>query len=388
VLATKTGLRSGRSEYRVRPADLEALLARITVPAPLPLDAIRPKEAAAIFAGRSLPLRRDRERHTEAVRAEVQRGRLTAYVIAGVTRYSRSEGQEVAKLRDQEGYSFEPTPRFRVLKAERKRAQHDGQVTAKEAAESCGVAEYTVQRWARKGRYGAVKRGGRWFLDEAQLPRHKPRAKAMPPVTVTCAVCKRRFDRPASQVRKTEQRAKDAGRPVLFFCLTHRNTEEARTLLGHPARKKRPKLSAETRARQGAAQRAKWTPERRVKQGERARQMSKRAKAGDHARRIANMARTRYGSDLDEKDVLQGITARRVRKGVGESDRVRKADDRAQQAVALREAGLTDEQIEAKLKIGDRQLRNYFRKAGSPRPGGRPKKPETTPPDGKPEITP
>jgi hypothetical protein len=365
VLATSTGLRSGRSAYRVRPADLEALLARITVPAPIPLDAIRPGEAAEVFAGRSSLARRDRERHTEAVRAEVERGRLTAYVIAGATRYSRSQVEDVAEFREQEGYGFEPAPRRRASKAERIRAQRDRLLTVKDAARDCGRAVSTVRKWATEGRYGAVKRGGQWFLDEVQLPPSKTRAKPMSPsrVTVTCAACGNPTDeRYASEVRKTEQRARSAGRPVLFFhreCLT---TEKARVLLGHPARKKRPKLSAETRARQGAAQRATWTPERRAKQRERALQMSKRAKAGDHARRIAKMARTRYGSGLSEQDVLRGITTRRARGAA----RVRAAADRGLQAVELRRVGLTDEQIRSELSISRRQLLRYYARAGMP----------------------
>jgi hypothetical protein len=174
-------------------------------------------------------------------------------------------------------------------------------------------------------------------------------------------------------VRRTEQRQKNAGRSVLFFCITCLNDKKARTLLGHPERKRRPKHSAETRARQSAARRASWTPERARAQSELARQMHKRFTAGEYARRVVKANRTRRGVDLDEKEVLKGITTRRVRKGVRNSERVRAPAVRAQEAVQLREAGRTDEQIRDELHIGERQLRNYFREAGTPRPGGRPK---------------
>ena len=362
MLATRPGLRSGRSAYAVRASDLEALLARITDPAPLPHDPIRPGEAAEIFADRSSLSRRDRERHAEALRAEVERGRLTAYVIAGVTRYSRANVVEVAKLREEEGYRFEPSRRDRAAKAERVRAQRDNLRTLKESAALCGVHESTAYRWHVEGRYGAERHGRRRLFPAARLPTtaqgHAKPIKGRR--TVKCAVCPRTHERYASEVRRTEQRQKRAGRAVLFFCREHLNTEKARTLLGHPARRPRPPRSAETRARQGAAQRATWTPERRARQRERALLMSKHAKAGDHARRIVKMARTRHGSDLNEQDVLRGITTRRA----GNSARSAAARTRAQEAVELRKDGRTDEEIRDKLRIGRSQLFRYYAEAG------------------------
>ncbi len=380
TLASKPGLRSGRSAYLIQPEDLEQHLARITVPGPLPLDAIRPGEAAEIFAGRSSLNRRDRERHTEAVRAEVKRGRLKAYVLAGAVRYSRTEVEEVARTRDEEGYRFEASPHHRAGKAERVRGQRDGLVTVEDAARACGRAVSTVRVWATEGRHGSVKRGGRWFLDEAKLPPPKARARALPQVIVSCAVCRDPLKRYASEVRKTEQRAKDAGRPVLFFCSTCFNTEKARTLLGHPARKSRPPRSAEARARQGAAERAAWTPERRVQQRERGAQINKDATATDEARRIVEGVRTRHGSDLTVEDELRRISARRQLNGVQNRKRDRAAADRAQQAIALREAGRTDEEICEQLGIADpRTLRRYYVKAKLPPRKRGPRVSDTTP---------
>lgn len=374
-LVTRPGPRSGRSAYRVRPVDLEALLARITIPAPLPLDAIRPQQAAEIFAGRPLPERRDRERHTEAVHAEVERGRLIAYELVGVTRYSRAGVERVAEERRGEGYGFEPAHRGRAAKAERVRAQREKLLTVKEFAERSGVHKATAYRWHVEERYGAVRRGRRRFFPEALLPEGvQGHASPRERVTVVCAVCGTEHERYASEVRRTEQRQKRAGQPVQFFCSGCLHTEKARTLLGNPARRPRSKPSAETRQRRGKAIAAAWTPERKAEQAERMRGRNKDTKAGDYADRKVKEVQTRYGVKRTKKEMLDSITTGRSTKAVRTSARVRAADDRAREAVALREAGLTDEEICRKLMIGDRQLRNYFREAGLPsRKRGRPK---------------
>jgi hypothetical protein len=366
VLATKPGLRSGRSAYRVRPTDLEALLARLG----LPHEPIRLKETAEIFAGRSLSKgSREYERHAEAVRAEVKRGRLTVFVIEpGFTRYSRPRVEEVAELRRGEGYGFEPAHRRRAAKAERVRAQRDDLLTLKESAARCGVHASTAYKWHVEERYGAVKHGRRRFFPAARLPitvqGHAKPTKGR--VTVTCAVCGTEHERYASEVRKTEQRAKSAGRPVLFFCREHLNTEKARTLLGHPARKRRPKPSAETRARQSTAQRAAWPPKRKAQQGKRMKERNERVTAGEYARRKVNEVRTRYGSEVDEREILTGITTRRSTQAVRKSKRVLAAAARAQEAVEMRQAGLADDEICSRLMISPRQLKRHYAAAGLP----------------------
>ncbi len=374
VMATRKGSqRAGRSHYSVQAGDLEALLARITAPAPLPSDAITPGRAAAmlaeLLAGKPMKARATLERCVERLAREADRGRLTRYIIAGQRRYSEVEVEALAPELAAEGVGWGALDRRAARSSRIERERRDGEVTVAEAAERCNVRPATARGWARDGLYGARQSPGQWYFDAEKLPApRKPRAAQQDKVTVVCDECGDDLgERYASEARRSRH-----------FCEGCLPVVREREGWSRGPRNISPEARARMTAKRG---RIRVTDEERARRSERAlahnRELSKSTTR--HPARVAKMMRTRYGRELTEEEIRRhaGRALSRAQLGSPRSQNTRELENRVRELWAL---DFTAEQIADQLRaenwgrITSRYIWKMRERLGLPRrkPGRRP----------------
>jgi hypothetical protein len=315
----------GKSSYGVREADCEQLAARISTP-PLPADAIWPGEAVEILAGRVLRFGTAYTRQWKRLQGEVNRGRLTEYVLvdgapaAGQRRYSRKEVRALARRLSKEGITSAPSSRRRVVEAAAKRVEGEGLIDTAAAAKLGNVERTVPARWGHEGRYGARKIDGEWFFEKAQVETYRRRAAPERPVNVVCAVCRKPHSVSAPASRRAWARAREAGRAAPQFFHPECLVEQPGAYVLRIAERK-PKGEYRSCATQ-----AQWDAgvRDRVKTGERlSHEMTELHKnPARHTALIDKTTQTRYGHPLSEERRAELETAARGR-ALTDSDRSR-----------------------------------------------------------------
>lgn len=365
--------------YRVRSADLSALLERACVPSPpLPVDLTRAVEAIEIIAGqreRSGTKRNSRIR--QRLHAAVKRGDVTRYLLFGSrTRYSR---REVEAERDRLGAPA-MTPRKHHA-ALRKRMAAQALLDTATAGELAGVPQSTARGWAKRGLYGAQKLDGQWWLERALLPR--ARRPYAPPMSVACARCHQVHGRPAWEVRGANQKGHRLYCPACWDEVGDSVIDEN---LGK-ARGVPHVITEEARERIGAAQKRRWDgasgDQRATKRD--ALRTGHDAMLKSPKRRVAmasNIMRARLGREPTVLEVQRWrgrATARAV--AASEKGAARRAarDELDDRITAELDGGMTVAAAALEVHVSERRVQFAARRRGRPAGNpGRPRKPEQT----------
>lgn len=181
--------------WGVRPDELEAAITAHTDPAPLPPDPISTIEAVAVLNGGRRVKQRSGTYKYLAARLEraAGAGRLTAYRVFGVTRYSRAEVQAAF-----EGVGKGRTNRYAILRLR----LPEGRILLADAASECGVHYLTAYAWAERGLYDAEKIEGAWTFDAEQLSTRN-RAPYGRERLVPCSGCGTPVPRTPSQLERS-----------------------------------------------------------------------------------------------------------------------------------------------------------------------------------------
>jgi transcriptional regulator with XRE-family HTH domain len=370
----------GKQSYGVREADLQQLAERISTP-PLPPDPIWPRDAVVILASKPLRQGPAYTRLWKRLAGEVERGRLTEYVLvdgargAGQRRYSRKEVRALARRLKAEGITSAPSSRHRVVAAAAKRHENEGLMDTAAAAKLAGVQRTVPARWGREGRYGARKIDGEWFFVAAQVEKYRRRAEPQPSVPVVCAVCGEQHAVSAAEYRKAQARAKartkartDAGgraAPRFFHpeCLKQPGAYVLRIA------DRKPKGEHTSRATQ-----AQWDAgvRDRAKAGERFRDAMQKLHKSlvRHPALIDKMTQTRYGHPLSgERKAIRETAARsRARR----SPATRELEEKVRQLLA--DTAMTQEEIAAEVHLTPQRVGQIISDLGlPPRPHGGPR---------------
>lgn len=337
---------NGGQGYRVRPADLEALAARISTP-PLPPDPIRRLEAITILAGKRPRGATAYGRHAQRLEAAIGRGEVTRYRLLGDhrDRYSRAEVETLRLTLEAAGVGERAARSRRHIAALAKSAEDEGLVDSATAQELCSVSRGTPNEWGRQGWYGARKVGGWWFFERKELPTSS-RAPREPSRTIPCAgKCGRVVTRRASRVRETIARG---GR---FYCDECWPAARA-DVIQEARRLAPPRPSAETRQRMSEAHHRAWDEGKRDREAQstvmRDVAVKLRSSPTRHVEQVEAMMRAR-GLALTgaRRKELAGRALSRAQRNSGRSRETR----RLEQAVAALDAkGMTAPEIHDALQ--------------------------------------
>lgn len=319
------------SAYRVRPQDLEELLARVCVPSP-PADLIRETYALEILAGQ--PVRSGTTpggRMRQRLYAAVERGSVVRYRLLGRSRYSRREVEfERDRLAARGVGTRATTPRTHHL-ALRKGMETEGLVDTRTASQRVGVPQSTAAGWAARGLYGARKLAGQWWFVADLLPSSPPSARHEPGGRVPCARCGRPHERPAWEVRAATEKGRRLYCPDCW-------TEIRDQVTGDNLAKGRGRKfthSEETRVKMSASAVLRWeratAEERAAKRGALAIGHDKLLRSGK--RRVAMTSKivlARQGREPTEEERRRWSTRAKSRAATGRAGPKPKGDVRDQ----------------------------------------------------------
>jgi DNA-binding CsgD family transcriptional regulator len=359
---------------RVRPTDLEALAARLSLPKPG--DLITPKDAVEILAGRRLRTRTaGYSRQYQWLGAAAEAGCLTAHRLPGQqhVRYSRREVQALAAALDAKGISYRSRSRARVVAAIVEHTR-PALVGIAELAEQ-GINEHAARGWAQRGLYGATKLGGCWFFDRALVAARPQRPPRQPRVEVPCAGCEGTTRRGASEVQRAREHATARGREPQFFC------KDCCAGGAHVRLRTKPgggwKWTSRSRGRARAALRASWSSGNRDRT--KAAAVMKRTTdevLSSEDRRVrredARLRKLHRRGLRENEQAEQRKRARSYRqRKSGRSLSARQVED---DVARLWNLNLTHDEIGEQLGISPRHVRRIAKKRGLParRPGPRP----------------
>jgi hypothetical protein len=344
--------------------------------APLPSDAIRTGEAIALLAGKTLTQNSTAYiRHQGRLVRSAKHGRLTEYKLGpGRPRYwSRTE---VLALRDSlasDGFTDKPPSNYhrRTVEAIVKRAERDGLITIKVSAELAGVTIGAVRKWIERGRFGARKIGGLWFLETAQVAAYQRPAPRQPPETVACALCGESLMLRASHVRRARAAAEAAGGDeLLVFCSECWPTPEARSL-AHRRRVWRRGYSSPGRA---AGLERQWAEGKRDVEAHTERTKQSWRSPTATVMRVEKSVQARHGHPLSPESaaVIRGRALSRAQRN---SDRSRIRRGQEQRMAEMWTAGYTAKEIAEELNTTVSNVKEMRRRQGSPQrqPGRRPR---------------